>query len=78
VLRPVKEAAGFLSLSVPTVYALISKNQLLVLKRSKHCYFLKDDLINYLKEGRKKTHSEIEVETDAFLPTRKRKEVNHG
>lgn len=74
----VKEAAAYLTLSVPTVYSLISKNELPVLKRSKRCYFLKEDLLNYLKDGRKKSIAEIEVETDAFLSTRKRKEVNHG
>lgn len=60
-LLTVKDAAEFLSLSVPTVYTLISKGELPVMKRSKRCYFSKLELINYLKEGRKKTNTEIET-----------------
>ena len=74
----VKEAAEFLSLSVPTIYALIAKGEIPVLKRSKRCYFLKEDLVKYLKEGKKKTTSDIEAEADQFLSTRKRKGVRHA
>lgn len=77
-LLTVQDTAKFLSLSVPTVYGLISKGEIPVMKRSKRCYFSKDELINYLKQGRKKTLSEIDNETDAFLNTRKRKGVSHA
>lgn len=60
-LLTVKGAAAFLSLSVPTVYSLISKGHLPVMKRSKRCYFSKVELINYLKAGRKSTSAEIEA-----------------
>lgn len=60
-LLTVKGAAAFLSLSVPTVYGLISKGELPVMKRSKRCYFSKAELIAYLKQGRKKTTAEIEA-----------------
>ncbi len=57
-LLTVQDVAKFLSLSVPTIYGLISKNELPVMKRSKRCYFSKIELINYLKQGRKKTIAE--------------------
>ena len=60
-LLTVKDAAAFLSLSIPTVYSLISKGELPVMKRSKRCYFSKLELVQYLKAGRKKTNSEVEV-----------------
>jgi excisionase family DNA binding protein len=60
-LLTVQDAAKFLSLSVPTVYGLISKGDIPVMKRSKRCYFLRADLIEYLKQGRKKTNAEIEA-----------------
>ena len=53
-LLNVKQCADFLSLSVPTIYTLISKGEIPVMKRSKRCYFSKAELINYLKAGRKK------------------------
>lgn len=62
----VDECAQFLNLSKPTVYTLISKGELPVMKRSKRCYFTKSDLVNYLKAGRKKTNSELETEAKNF------------
>ena len=76
-LLTVPDTAKFLSLSVATVYTLISKGELPVMKRSKRCYFSKVDLLNYLKEGRKKTVSEIEAETDSHFQT-KRKKTTHN
>jgi excisionase family DNA binding protein len=66
-LLTVQDAAKFLSLSVPTIYGLISKNELPVMKRSKRCYFSKVELINYLKQGRKKTLSETGKEAEEYI-----------
>lgn len=66
-LFTVQDAARFLSLSVPTIYGLISKKELPVMKRSKRCYFSKIELINYLKQGRSKTQSEIGLQAEAYL-----------
>lgn len=70
-LLTVQGAAKFLSLSVPTIYGLIHKGEIPVMKRSKRCYFSKTELINYLKQGRKKTVLEIAIETDEFLAKKK-------
>lgn len=67
----VKEAAAFLSLSVPTIYGMISKGELPVMKRSKRCYFSKMDLIAYLKQGRKKTIAESAAEANEYCRTKK-------
>ena len=72
-LLTVQGAAKFLSLSVPTIYGLIHKGEIPVMKRSKRCYFSKNELINYLKQGRKKTVSEIAIETDEFLAENRKK-----
>lgn len=61
-LLTVQDAAAFLKLSVPTIYSLTSKGVLPVMKRSKRCYFSKAELLNYLKQGRKKTTAEITAE----------------
>ena len=66
-LLTVQDTAAFLSLSVPTVYGLISKGEIPVMKRSKRCYFSKADLIAYLKSGRKRSNSEIETEAATHL-----------
>jgi excisionase family DNA binding protein len=69
-LLTVQDAAKVLRLSVPTIYGLISKGELPVMKRSKRCYFSKVELINYIKQGRKKTHAEIEIEVQNFIPNK--------
>ncbi len=66
-LLTVKDAATFLSLSVPTIYGLISKKELPVMKRSKRCYFSKLELMNYLKQGRKKTFAETGIEAQNYI-----------
>lgn len=70
-LLTVQQAAEFLKLAVPTVYSLISKRELPVMKRSKRCYFSKAELINYLKEGRRKTLSETFTDANNYIKTRK-------
>jgi excisionase family DNA binding protein len=70
-LLTVQDTAKFLRLSVPTVYTLISKGELPVMKRSKRCYFSKVELINYLKQGRKKTLAETASEAEEYLKTKR-------
>ena len=66
-LLTVQDTAKFLSLSVATIYGLIHKGELPVMKRSKRCYFSKVELINYLKQGRIKTFAETASEADTYL-----------
>lgn len=70
-LLTVKDAANFLHLTVPTIYGLISRKELPVMKRSKRCYFSKHDLLNYLKAGRKKTNVELSAEADSYMSRKK-------
>ena len=66
-LLTVQEAAQFLNLTVPTIYSKVSKGELPVMKRSKRLYFSSTELMEYLKEGRKKSNAEIEAEAKAYL-----------
>ncbi|HPE87678.1 MAG: helix-turn-helix domain-containing protein [Bacteroidales bacterium] len=66
-LLTVKEAADFLNLSVPTIYSKVSRGELPVMKRGKKLHFSSTELMQYLKDGRKHTNSEIETEADNFL-----------
>lgn len=75
-LLTVQDTAKFLSLSVPTIYGLIHKGELPVMKRSKRCYFSKIELINYLKQGKRKTFAETASEADQYLT--KKKGGNNG
>ena len=68
----IQEAAEFLSLTVPTMYSKVSKAQLPVMKRSKRLYFSRTELMEYLKDGRKKSNAEIEQEAEAYLLNNKK------
>lgn len=66
-LLTIKQAAEFLKLSVPTIYGLVSKSQVPVNKKGKRLYFSKQELTEWIKEGRKKTASEIEATASNYL-----------
>jgi excisionase family DNA binding protein len=76
-LLTIQQAAEFLSLSVPTMYSKVSKGELPVMKRSKRLYFSRTELHEYLKQGRKKSSSEIEQAAEAYFSTPK-KGLNNG
>jgi excisionase family DNA binding protein len=76
-LLTIQEAADFMSLTVPTMYSKVSKGELPVMKRSKRLYFSRTELLEYLKDGRKKSNTEIEQEARAYLMKNKRG-LNNG
>jgi excisionase family DNA binding protein len=76
-LLTIQEAAEFLSLTVPTMYSKTSKGELPFMKRGKRLYFSRTELLDYLKEGRRKTNAEIEQEAKAYLLNNK-KGLNNG
>ncbi|MFN5443406.1 MAG: helix-turn-helix domain-containing protein [Crocinitomicaceae bacterium] len=76
-LLTIQEASEFLSLSIATIYSKVSKGELPVMKGSKRLYFSNVELLNYLKQGRKKSKSEIETEAEVNLLNLK-KGLNNG
>lgn len=59
-LLTIQQAADLLKLSVTTIYGLVSKAEIPVNKRGKRLYFSKGELTAWVKEGRKKTLTEIQ------------------
>jgi len=73
-LLNVQEAAKLLHLSVPTLYSKHSKNELPgVSKRGKRLYFSRTSLVEWVKQGVKKTNAEIKQETEDYLSNSKKK-----
>ncbi len=72
-LLTIQQTAEFLTLSIPTIYSLVSKRQLPVNKRGKRLYFSKDELLEWVRAGRKKTITEIQDEAKTFIHNRKGK-----
>lgn len=73
-LLTVQQAAEFLSLSVPTIYSKVSRAELPVMKMKggKRLYFSSTELMDYLKEGRRKTNEELENEAETYLSDNKK------
>lgn len=58
----IKEAAKYIGFTPGSLYVLVSKRQIPHYKRSKRIYFLKSDLDEWIKNGRRKTEKEIAAE----------------
>ena len=66
-LMTIEQAADFLSLSVPTLYAKTSTKAIPFMKRGKRLYFSRTELMEYLKAGRSKTRAEQIAEAGQHL-----------
>jgi excisionase family DNA binding protein len=55
----------------PTVYAWIGQRSIPYHKKGKKLMFLKSEIDNWLKEGRRKTAAEIQSEAEQFVTNRK-------
>ena len=63
-LMTINEASKLIRLSVPTIYSKVCRNEIPVSKQGKRLYFLRSDLLDWIKSGRIKTISEIRQEVD--------------
>jgi excisionase family DNA binding protein len=72
ILLDINEAARFLNLSVPTIYSKVSKREIPFMKRSKRLYFSNLELMEYLKEGRRKTSQEALKEAENYIQNNKK------
>ena len=63
-LLTVQQVAEMLGLTVPTLYGFTHRNEIPFNKKGKRLIFLKQEIINWVKEGRRKTVSEITAEAD--------------
>jgi excisionase family DNA binding protein len=66
-LLTIQQASEFLNLSVPTIYSKVSKGELPVMKQGKRLYFSSIELMQFIKDGKKKTYAEIEAEAVNYL-----------
>jgi excisionase family DNA binding protein len=55
----------------PTVYAWIGQRSIPYHKKGKKLMFLKSEIDNWLKEGRRKTAAEIQAEAEQYATTKR-------
>jgi excisionase family DNA binding protein len=58
----IEEAATILNLSVQTIYGLTSSRKLRHFKKGKRLYFSKNEIVEWIKSGRKKSVSDLRQE----------------
>jgi excisionase family DNA binding protein len=66
----VQEAASFLKLAVPTIHTMVSRAEIPANKAGKKLYFSKDELTDWIKQGRKKTAKELQADADNYLKSK--------
>jgi excisionase family DNA binding protein len=69
-LLTIKQAAEFVNLAVPTIYGMVGRKEIPVMKRAKKLYFSRIELEAWVKEGRKKTVAECAEEVRDDLKQR--------
>lgn len=74
-LLTIQQAGEFLKLKVPTLYGLVQRAEIPVCKRGKRLYFSKQELIEWIKAGRKISLAETESEAINYI---NKKGLNHG
>ena len=67
----VSDAAEFLGLSSPTIYTKVSKGEIPHSKKGNRLYFFQSELLEYLKQGKKKSFAEIAHAADDYLKSKK-------
>lgn len=71
-LFTIQQASEFLKLTVPTIYGLVSRSGIPVSKKGKRLYFSKAELTAWIKEGRRKTTKELQLEAANFTTNKRR------
>lgn len=66
-LLTVHEAADFLKLTAPTIYAKVSRGELPHMKLGKRLYFSSAELRSYLKAEGKNTNAKAEQDAESYL-----------
>ena len=74
-LLTIQQAGEFLKLKVPTLYGLVQRAEIPVCKRGKRLYFSKQELIEWIKAGRKISLAETESEAINYI---NKKGLKHG
>lgn len=63
----IDETAKLIDLSKSSVYGLVHQNKIPFHKKGKRLYFLKSEILDWIKSGKHQTKSELEDKADAYL-----------
>ena len=63
----IEEAAKIVNLSKATIYGLTHQKEIPFHKRGKRLYFLKSEILQWIKSGKRESKSEIEKRAEEYL-----------
>lgn len=63
----IEETAKLIKLAKPTIYGLVHKKAIPHHKKGKRLYFLKSELLEWIKSGKRTSKSDIEKQADSYL-----------
>lgn len=63
----IEEAALIVNLSKATIYGLTHQKEIPFHKRGKRLYFLKSEILHWIKSGKRESKSDIENRADEYL-----------
>ena len=66
-LDKIVELTGY---TKPTIYSYCQKNEIPYHKKNGRLFFFTSEIVDWIKEGKQKTITEIEAYTDAYLSNR--------
>lgn len=66
-LLTIQQAGELIKLTVPTLYGYVRRNEIPFSKKGKRLYFSKQELTDWIKQGRRKTIAEINAEAHTYL-----------
>lgn len=67
VFMNIDETAKLINLSKFTIYSLVHQNNIPFHKKGKRLYFLKSEILDWLKSGKRQSKSELEMKADEYL-----------
>lgn len=71
-LLTIQQTAELLNLSVPTIYGLVHRRSIPVMKKTKRLYFSKQSIMDWIKSGRRKSIFEITAEAESLMNKNKK------
>jgi excisionase family DNA binding protein len=63
----IEETAKIVNLSKATIYGLTHQKEIPFHKRGKRLYFLKSEILHWIKSGKRETKSDIQNRADEYL-----------
>ena len=68
-IKGVSELTG---LTVPTLYGYCQRNEIPYCKKGNRLYFFKSNIVEWIKNGKRKTLKELQEEADSYLSNKKK------